>query len=612
MAKAAPTSQDNKRVYYTKTNDILDLPNLVDHQNKSWQWLVEEGLGELLAEVSPIDDYTGTKLSLAFKDYRFEEPKITEVEARENNVSFDAPLKATVELTNKVTGEVKEQEIYLGDYPWMTSRGTFVINGAERVVVSQLIRSNGVFFTSDNSGATKKYGAKVIPGRGAWLEFETASNGALYVKIDRKRKIAVTTLLRALGMSEADIKNAFAHVDTGKVNHIQVTLDKDPSRGTNDALIEVYRRLRPGDLATVDNARSLLENMFYNFKRFDFSRVGRYKINKRLAIDIPNITENRVMRLEDLKAIIAEIIRLTNTGEPADDIDSLANRRVKLVGELVQRQFRIGLLRMERNTKDRMSMSEIETVTPSQLVNARPIVAAVREFFASSQLSQFMDQINPLSELAHKRRLSSMGPGGLSRERAGFEVRDAHATHYGRICAVETPEGANIGLVLNLATYARINDYGFIETPYLKVINALPASKIAGNIASVDLEDEKGKVIVKAGSKVSEADAKKLASIKSKATWPVRAYVTKEVQYLDAAQEDAAVIASSAEVIDENGFFVKERVSVRNRLVAGGVESHEVTHMDASRRQIIGSSAALIPFIEKNYLYRSLMGSNQQ
>ena len=612
MAKTAPASQDNKRVYYTKSNDILDLPNLVDHQNKSWQWLVEEGLGELLAEVSPIDDYTGTKLSLAFKDYRFEDPKISEVEARENNVSYEAPLKATVELTNKVTGEVKEQEIYLGDYPWMTSRGTFVINGAERVVVSQLIRSNGVFFTADTSGVNKKYGAKVIPGRGAWLEFETASNGALYVKIDRKRKIAVTTLLRALGMSEAEIKESFAHVDTGKVNHIQMTLDKDPSRGTNDALIEVYRRLRPGDLATVDNARSLLENMFYNFKRFDFSRVGRYKINKRLGIDIPNTTENRVMRLEDLKAIITEIIRLTNTGEPADDIDSLANRRVKLVGELVQRQFRIGLLRMERNTKDRMSMSEIETVTPSQLINARPIVAAVREFFASSQLSQFMDQINPLSELAHKRRLSSMGPGGLSRERAGFEVRDAHATHYGRICAVETPEGANIGLVLNLASYARINDYGFIETPYLKVVNALPAAKLTGHTASVNLEDEKGKVIVKAGATISAADVKKLSAVKSKATWPIRAYVTKEIEYLDAAQEDMAVIASSAEAIDDKGFFVKERVSARNRLVAGEVESDDVTHMDASRRQIIGSSAALIPFIEKNYVYRSLMGSNQQ
>lgn len=616
MAKSAEkgtnVSKNNKRVYYTNTNDILDLPNLVDHQNKSWKWLVEEGLGELLAEVSPIDDYTGTKLSLAFKDYRFEEPKISEVEARENNVSYDAPLKATVELTNKVTGEVKEQEIYLGDYPWMTSRGTFVINGAERVVVSQLIRSAGVFFTADNTGATRKYGAKVIPGRGAWLEFETASNGALYVKIDRKRKIAVTTLLRALGLSEVQIKESFAHVDTGKTSYIQATLDKDPSKGTNDALIEVYRRLRPGDLATVDNARSLLENMFYNFKRFDFSRVGRYKINKRLNIDIPNTTENRVMRLEDLTAIIAEIIRLTNTGEPADDIDSLANRRVKLVGELVQRQFRIGLLRMERNTKDRMSMSEIETVTPAQLINARPIVAAVREFFASSQLSQFMDQINPLSELAHKRRLSSMGPGGLSRERAGFEVRDAHATHYGRICAVETPEGANIGLVLNLASYARINEYGFIETPYLKVINALPANKLAGHTASTNLEDEKGKVIVKKDAKITEADAKKLSAIKSRATWPVKAYVTNKIEYLDAAAEDHAVIASAGEEIDENGFFTKERVSARNRLLAGEVDSHEVTHMDASKRQIIGSSAALIPFIEKNYVYRSLMGSNQQ
>ncbi len=611
MAKSAKVVNDDKRVYFTDSKDIIDLPNLVDHQNRSWDWLIKEGLGELLAEISPIDDYTGTKLTLAFKDYRFEDPKTTEVEARENNVSYEAPLKATVVLTNKVTGEVKEQEIYLGDYPWMTERGTFVINGAERVVVSQLIRSAGVFFTADNSGSTRKYGAKVIPGRGAWLEFETAANGALYVKIDRKRKITVTTLLRALGMNEAQIKETFKHVDTGKTSYIQATLDKDPSRGVNDALIEVYRRLRPGDLATVDNARSLLENMFYNFKRFDFSRVGRYKINKRLNIDIPNVAENRIMRLEDLTSIIAEIIRLTNTGEPADDIDSLANRRVKLVGELVQRQFRIGLLRMERNTKDRMSMSEIETVTPAQLINARPIVAAVREFFASSQLSQFMDQINPLSELAHKRRLSSMGPGGLSRERAGFEVRDAHATHYGRICAVETPEGANIGLVLNLASYARINDYGFIETPYLKVTNALPASKIEGFVASQNLEDENGKVIVAKDKVVTAAAAKSLAKI-DRATWPVKAQVTSEVEYLDAVAEESAVIASAGEEYDENGHFVKERVSARKSLVAGEVDADEVTHVDASRRQIIGSSAALIPFIEKNYVYRSLMGSNQQ
>ncbi|MDB5164048.1 MAG: rpoB [Candidatus Saccharibacteria bacterium] len=611
MAKST-TVKAKERIFFTKNTDIVDLPNLVDHQNKSFQWFVNEGLGELLAELSPIDDYTGTKLSLRFKDYHFDAPKMPEAEARENNVSFEAPLKATVELTNKVTGEVKEQEIYLGDYPWMTTRGTFVINGAERVVVSQLIRSAGVFFTADTHSTRNLYGAKVIPGRGAWLEFETASNGAIYVKIDRKRKIAITTLLKALGMNEASMNETFKHVDQGEINYVKATLEKDPTKGTNDALIEVYRRLRPGDLATVDNARSLLENMFYNFKRFDFSRVGRYKINKRLNLDVPNTAENRVMRLEDLTAIIAEIIRMNNSQEPADDIDSLANRRVKLVGELVQRQFRIGLLRMERNTKDRMSMCEIETVTPGQLINARPVVAAVREFFASSQLSQFMDQINPLSELAHKRRLSSMGPGGLSRERAGFEVRDAHATHYGRICAVETPEGANIGLVLNLANFARINEYGFIETPYIKIKNAVTAKDAAGYIAAVDLEDEKGKVIVKAGKKISEAEAKKLATVKNQVTWPIKAVVTRQVEYLDAAEEESAVIASAGEAVDASGFFVSERVSARSHLKSGEVDANDVTHMDASRKQIIGSSAGLIPFIEKNYVYRSLMGSNQQ
>ncbi len=612
MAKDTARKSVSKRKFFNNSDDILDLPNLVDHQNRSFQWFVEEGLGELLAEISPIDDYTGGKLTLRFKDYRFEEPKISEAEARENNVSYDAPLKATVELTNKITGEVKDQEIYLGDYPWMTERGTFVINGAERVVVSQLIRSAGVFFTADNNGTANTYGAKVIPGRGAWLEFETAASGALFVKIDRKRKLAVTTLLRALGMNEAQMKEAFKHVDQGKSSYLEATLEKDPSKGANDALIEVYRRLRPGDLATVDNARSLIENMFYNFKRFDFSRVGRYKINKRLNIDIPNTIENRVMRLDDLVAIIAEVIRLNNTQEPADDIDSLANRRVKLVGELVQRQFRIGLLRMERNTKDRMSMSEIETVTPAQLINARPIVAAVREFFASSQLSQFMDQINPLSELAHKRRLSSMGPGGLSRERAGFEVRDAHATHYGRICAVETPEGANIGLVLNLASYARINDYGLIETPYRKVINAVTAKEAAGHTASVNLEDASGKIIVKAGDKISADNAKKLETVKEQITWPVKAVVTDDVVFLDASEEEHAIIASAGEEVDENGHFVDERVSVRRYLKSGEVDSDDVNYMDASRRQIIGSSAGLIPFVEKNYVYRSLMGSNQQ
>jgi DNA-directed RNA polymerase subunit beta len=610
MAKSALSSK--KRVSFSPSDDDIALPNLVDHQNRSFQWFVEEGLGELLAEVSPIDDYTGGKLSLSFKDYHFGAPKLSELQARENNVSFDAPLMANVELTNKITGEVKETEIYLGDYPWMTSRGTFVINGAERVVVSQLIRSAGVFFTSEPHGSSNLYGAKVIPGRGAWLEFETANSGAMFVKIDRKRKITVTSLLRALGVSESLMRETFKHVDTGPVSYLDATLEKDPTKGQNDALIEVYRRLRPGDLATVDNAKSLIENMFYNFKRFDFSRVGRYKINKRLNLDVANTIENRVMRLEDIEAIIAEIIRLNNTQEPADDIDSLANRRVKLVGELVQRQFRIGLLRMERNTKDRMSMSEIETVAPGQLINARPIVAAVREFFASSQLSQFMDQINPLSELAHKRRLSSMGPGGLSRERAGFEVRDAHATHYGRICAVETPEGANIGLVLNLANFARVNDYGFIETPYKKVLSAVTAKEATGHIAREDLKDEKGKLIVKNGATITAADAAKLEKVTTRVTWPVKAKVTNEVIYLDAYEEEAAIIAGGGSQVNDEGYFVTDRLSARSYLQPGEVDSNDVTHIDAARNQIIGSSAGLIPFIEKNYVYRSLMGSNQQ
>lgn len=612
MSKASePLVASSKRVSYSNKDDIAP-PNLIAHQNESFDWFVKEGLGELFAEISPIDDYTGQKLSLSFKSYKFGNTKTSEAVARDNNVTYEAPLMAIAELTNKVTGEVKESEIYLGDYPWMTDRGTFVINGAERVVVSQLIRSPGVFFSATTSGPTNLYGAKVIPNRGAWLEFETAASGAIFVKIDRRRKLAVTTLLKALGMTETAIKDAMKHVDTGKVNCIDKTLEKDPSKSSQEALIEVYRRLRPGDLATIENARSLIESMFYTYKRFDFSRVGRYKINQRLDLDVENTIENRVLRLEDIKAIIAEIIRLNVTQDPADDIDSLSNRRTKLVGELVQRQFRIGLLRMDRNTKDRMSMSEIETVTPGQLINARPIVAAVREFFASSQLSQFMDQINPLSELAHKRRLSSMGPGGLSRERAGFEVRDAHATHYGRICAVETPEGANIGLVLNMATYARVNSYGFLETPYRKVINAVTAKDAAGYIAAVDLVDKDNKTIVKKDSKISAADAKKLAAVKGRATWPVKATVTKEIVYLDATAEKSAVIAGIGNEVDANGHFVNERVSARSRLVAGEVDADTVTHVDAASRQIIGSSAALVPFIEKDYVLRSLVGSNQQ
>jgi DNA-directed RNA polymerase subunit beta len=551
-----------KRVFFTKDDTALPIPDLIAHQRNSWREFIETGLSEIFAEINPIEDYTGQKLELRFGKYEFKTPKNTEQFAKDNNLTFDAPLHASVELTNKVTGEVKEQDIYLGDYPWMTDRGTFVINGTERVVVSQLIRSSGVFFTADKALGRNLYGAKLIPGRGAWLEFETAANGAIYVKIDRRRKIPVTTLIRALGHSKtSEIKSLFEKIDTGEVKHIDATLEKDTTRGSNEALIEVYRRLRPGDLATVDNARQMIERMFFDFKRFDYSRVGRYKINQRLGIDVPNTAENRTFQMSDLIAIVSEIIRLNNTQDPQDDIDALSNRRVKLVGELVARQFRVGMLRMQRNAMDRMSMSDIETVSPSQLINARPVVAAVREFFASSQLSQLMDEVNPLSELSHKRRLSSMGPGGLSRERAGFDVRDAHPTHYGRLCSVETPEGANIGLVLNLAAYARVNEYGFIETPYLKV--------------------ENGKV-------------------------------TDEVVYLDASQEVTEVIADAGAELNDNHEFVAERVSARNGLLPEQVDVSEVTYMDAANKQVLGAPASLVPFIEKNRIDRSLTGTNMQ
>ena len=560
MAKQQPVN--TKRVFFTKDDTALPIPNLLDHQRNSWKDLVETGIGEIFAEINPVDDYTGQKLSLSFRKYWFGEPKFSEAWAKENNVTFEAPLYASVELVNKVTGEVKEQEIYLGDYPWMTDRGTFIVNGTERVVVSQLIRSAGVFFTADNVAGRNLYGAKIIPGRGAWLELETAANNAIYVKIDRRRKLPITTVLRALGgYNNTEMKKMFAEVEGEGVNYIAATLEKDTSRSQSEALIEVYRRLRPGDLATVENAKNMIERMFFDFKRYDYSRVGRFKLNQRLKVDLPNTTENRTFQISDFIAIITEIINLNNTQAPADDIDDLSNRRVKLVGELVARQFRVGMLRLQRNAMDRMSLCDIETVTPSQLINARPVVAAVREFFASSQLSQLMDETNPLSELSHKRRLSSLGPGGLSRERAGFDVRDAHPTHYGRICLVETPEGANIGLVLNLAAYAKINEYGFIETPYLKV--------------------KDGKV-------------------------------TDEVVYLDASQEATEVIADADAELNEDGSFKDERVSARNELLPEKVDSSEVTYMDAAFKQILGSTASLVPFVEKNRVDRSLMASSMQ
>ena len=553
---------DSGRVFFTEGDQALPIPDLIAHQKDSWEDFVKSGLREVFTELNPIEDYTRQKLALRFKDYYFKEPSETVAEAKYNLTTYDAPLHVIVELENKVTGEKKEQDIFFGDYPWMTDRATFIINGTERVIVSQLIRSAGVFFTADHIGERNYYGAKVIPGRGAWLEFETSTTGAVYVKIDRRRKIPVTTLLRALGISKnSDIKAKFEHLGEDGLSYIDATLEKDTSRGQSEALIEVYRRLRPGDLATVENAKDMIERTFFDYKRYDYSRVGRFKINQRLGFDTPNDSEHRTLQMQDLIAIISEIIRLNVTQEPADDIDSLANRRIKLVGELVQRQFRLGMLRLQRNILDRMSMANPEEVTPSQLLNSRPVVAAVKEFFASSQLSQLMDETNPFAELSHKRRLSSMGPGGLTRERAGFDVRDAHPTHYGRICTVETPEGGNVGLVLNLATYARINEYGFIEAPYR---------------------------VVKDGK------------------------VTKKVVYVDASAEDSMIIADASVKIDKNGKFVDTYVSARVHGTPAQVESSRVTHVDAAHKEILGVSASLIPFVEKNRVDRSLMACAMQ
>ena len=553
--------KSGERIFFTEGDQALPIPDMIAHQKDSWEDFVKNGLREIFTELNPIDDYTGQKLSLRFKDYYFKEPKESERDAKYNLATYEAPLHVLVELENKVNGTKKEQDIYFGDYPWMTDRATFIINGTERVIVSQLIRSAGVFFTAEHIGLKNYYGAKVIPGRGAWLEFETAANGSINVKIDRRRKVPVTTFMRAHGMTKTEIKEKFEKVDTGEINYIDSTFDKDTTSTQGEALLEVYRRLRPGDLATVENAKSMIERTFFDPKRYDYSNVGRFKINRRLGFDTPNDPLHRTLQLEDLVAIVAEIIRLNNTQEPADDIDSLANRRVKLVGELVQRQFRLGMLRLQRNILDRMSMANPEEVTPSQLLNSRPVVAAVKEFFASSQLSQLMDETNPFSELAHKRRLSSMGPGGLTRERAGFDVRDAHPTHYGRICTVETPEGGNVGLVLNLATYARVNEYGFIEAPYRVVKN--------------------GKV-------------------------------TNEVVYVDAAAEDDMIIADASVKLDKDGKFVENWVSARVHGSPAQVESKNVTHIDAAHKEILGVSASLIPFVEKNRVDRSLMACAMQ
>ncbi|MBT3230795.1 DNA-directed RNA polymerase subunit beta [Candidatus Uhrbacteria bacterium] len=569
MAKKSTSVRERK--YFNSTREAMDLPDLIEVQKSSYKWFLEEGLSELLSEVSPIADFIGRDLELTFGEYFIDEPKFDEKTSKDKNITFEAPLRVKAKLTNLRTKDSKEQEIFLGDLPVMTDRGTFIINGSERVIVSQLVRSAGAFFTAEAVRGRRYYGAKIIPNRGAWLEFETDAKNVIWVKIDRKRKVAVTALLRAFGyFTDEEILDLFKDIDTHPLNkYIETTLAKDVSTNEEEGLKEVYKRIRPGDLATAENAKQLIHSMFFNFDRYDLGPVGRFKFNTRFNKENPEdgvtVEANRILTKEDLVDIISEIIRLNITQEEPDDVDHLGNRRVRAVGELIQGRFRIGLARMERIVRDRMSTHDIESITPGRLINARPVIGSTREFFMSSQLSQFMDQTNPLAELEHKRRLSALGQGGLSRERAGFEVRDVHTTHYGRICPVQTPEGPNIGLVGQLASYARINKYGFIETPYRKVIN----------------EDGRMKV-------------------------------TDDIEYINAFKEEKSVTCPATIKITEDGYIESDTVEARKYGEARLVRAQEVDFLDVSSAQIVSIGTSLIPFLEHDDATRALMGSNMQ
>ena len=629
-----------ERVSFARIPDIRPMPGLIQIQLDSFEWFKKEGLRELFEEISPIEDFTGKNLSLEFivPPEPFGKPKYSEDECRDRDATFAAPLNVKARLINKETGEIIEKDVFMGDFPLMTKDGTFIINGAERVVVSQLVRSPGVYFTVDEDATTGKklYAAKLIPGRGAWLEFETSNKNLLTVKIDRKRKIPVTTLLRAISTLSKDqwhsgnldlstdqgILDAFTEVDNdANIRYIQATLDRDPVKKEDEALLELYKKLRPGDPATLDNARSLVKNLFFNARRYDLGSVGRYKLNRKLDESIPQST--RILTQDDLVNIIRRLVSLNNGRGRKDDIDHLGNRRVRCVGELIQTQFRVGLLRMERVVKERMSIQEPGQATPNALINIRPVVAAMKEFFGGSQLSQFMDQTNALAEIGHKRRLSALGPGGLSRERAGFDVRDVHESHYGRICPIETPEGPNIGLIGNLATYAQINPYGFIETPYRKVIKRLSAndpSVIGREFRGVfgherdEVKTADGQVLIKARERVriDQALFKQLSELLGDAQIRVRPYVSEVVDYQTADDEENYWIAQANAKLSENNEFAEERVLARYQGEFFMEPSDNIDYMDVSPRQTVSVATALIPFLEHDDVNRALMGANMQ
>ena len=601
---------------FFKRQSMVSLPDLIESQTKSYEWLLEEGLREIIDEIFPIQDFTGERLELDFGDYYLDEPKYSESVAKEKNISYEAPLRINATIKIKKTGEVREQEVFLADLPLITDRGTFIINGVERVVVSQLIRSPGVFFTADYIKGRKTFGAKIIPNRGAWLEMETDLSGVIWVRIDRKRKIPITSLLRIFGLdTDEKIEEAFREVDTGETAFIKETLMKDPVKNVNEAYKEVYKRFRPGDLATTENAKQMIDSVFFSYERYDFGKVGRYRLNFRLGMNKDEMAEeNRLLGTEELVEIVKEIIRLNNDplAEP-DDIDHLGSRRLRGVGELVQARVRVGLMRMARNIKDKMSSCDVNNVIHAQLINSRPVVATIKEFFSSSQLSQFMDQVNPLAELEHKRRLSAMGPGGLTRERAGFEVRDVHTSHYGRICPVQTPEGPNIGLVGHLACYAKVNKYGFIETPYRIIKHNIKKTdkNIVGRILAEGVKDSQGNVLFKKGDKITKENVNKIKKSK-KDTIKVIPFVSSQVEYVNAIVEGSKNIAHAGIEIDEDDNIVQKIVEARVKNEPSTVEAAELDYVDVSPKQCISVATSLIPFLEHDDSNRALMGSNMQ
>ncbi len=635
---------------YARIPQVLPIPHLILSQIESYNWFRGDGLREVYQEVSPITDYTGKKYEMHFREHYFRTPKHSPLECKEREITYSEPLYVKTQLVRQETGEISEQEIFMGDIPMMTENGTFIINGAERVVVSQLVRSPGVYFVHERTPAADRdlCFVKLIPSRGAWLEFETSNKDVLSVKVDRKRKVSATSFFRALGVvTDAEILALFEDVDTDE-NHqyIRSTLERDPPMEERDfhfrdddlravwewlkpeqnydvavarriatAQVEFYRRLRPGEPPSLDNARNLIKNLFFDPRRYDLGRVGRYKLNRRLGL-----TERaglRVLTLADIIEVIRTMIRVNRGEGSPDDIDHLGNRRVRAVGELVQNQVRVGLLRMERMVKEKMTLVDPETAAPQGLINIRPVVAAVREFFGGSQLSQFMDQTNPLAELTHKRRLSALGPGGLTRERAGFDVRDVHFSHYGRICPIETPEGPNIGLLSSLSSYARTNPYGFIESPYRKVLKTIAntALDLEGRVVTEDVLGEDGKVLVAQGRKISRARARAIRALPEGTFLQVRPYVAsgpEYVEYMSADREENFCIAQANSELDELGQFVHDRVEIRIGENYSQESPEEVGLMDVSPMQIMSISAALIPFLEHDDANRALMGSNMQ